>query len=100
MILLPVQPVERSNPDGVDYGWVMQMTFVTTILVGSPIVAVLSVNAGLQTWGARAEFAIRVGAVIWFVTAVALFVYAKRTNAGDGGTPPEAELDTDIDAEN
>ncbi|ELZ94132.1 peptidoglycan binding protein [Haloferax mucosum ATCC BAA-1512] len=89
-----MQPVERSNPEGVDYGWVMQMTFVTTILVGSPIVALLSLNAGLQTWGARAEFAIRVGAVIWFVTAVALFVYAKRTDAGDGGSTPNTDGQT------
>ncbi|MFC7202106.1 DUF5822 domain-containing protein [Haloferax namakaokahaiae] len=75
----------------------MQMTFVTTILVGSPIVALLSLNAGLQTWGARAEFAIRVGAVIWFITAVALFIYAKRTNAGDGGSDPD-EIASDAES--
>ncbi|KAB1193840.1 MULTISPECIES: DUF5822 domain-containing protein [Haloferax] len=88
-----MQPVERTNPEGVDYGWVMQMTFVTTILVGSPIVALLSLNTTLPTWGARAAFAIRIGAVIWFVTAIALFVYAKRTNAGDGGSSPEADAE-------
>ncbi|KAB1198740.1 MULTISPECIES: DUF5822 domain-containing protein [Haloferax] len=86
-----MQPVERTNPDGVDFGWVMQMTFVTTILVGSPIVALLSLNATLPTWGARAAFAIRVGAVIWFVTAIALYVYAKRTDAGDSGSSPDAD---------
>jgi hypothetical protein len=93
-----VEPVEKSNPEGVDYGWVMQMTFVTTILVGSPIVALLSLNAGLTTWGARAEFAIRVGAVIWFITAVVLFYYAKRTNAGDGGSKPD-ETTTDSETQ-
>ena len=94
-----MQPVERSNPDGVDFGWVMQMTFVVTILVGSPIVAVLSTTTTLPTWGARASFAIRVGAIIWFLTAVALYVYARRTNAGDGGVGhPDVEK-TDADAE-
>ena len=92
-IALLVQPVDRTTPEGVDFGWVMQMTFVTTILVGSPIVALLSLNATLPTWGARAAFAIRVGAVIWFVTAIALYVYAKRTDAGDGGAAPTTETE-------
>ncbi|RQG95858.1 DUF5822 domain-containing protein [Natrarchaeobius chitinivorans] len=74
------EPVETTSPDGVDFGWVMQVTFVTTILVGAPIVAVLSTSADLPTWGARAEFAIRVGAPIWFVTSILVFVYAKRTH--------------------
>lgn len=69
---------ERTDPDGVDYGWVMQVTFVVTILVGAPLVAVLSLGAELPTWGARAEFAIRVGAVVWFLTAISAFGYAKR----------------------
>jgi hypothetical protein len=71
--------VETTSPDGVDYGWVMQVTFVTTILVGAPIVAVLSIGADLPTWGSRAEFAIRVGAVIWLLVALSVFAYAKRT---------------------
>lgn len=74
-----MQPVEQSDPDGVDYGWVMQTTFVLTIVVGAPIVALLSTQATLGTWGARATFAVRVGAPIWFLTAVAVFAYAKRT---------------------
>ncbi|RQG86213.1 hypothetical protein EA462_17095 [Natrarchaeobius halalkaliphilus] len=73
------EPVETTTPDGVDYGWVMQVTFVVTIVVGAPIVALLSLSAELPTWGVRAEFAIRVGAPIWFATAVVVFVYAKRT---------------------
>ncbi|ELY56943.1 DUF5822 domain-containing protein [Natronococcus jeotgali] len=71
--------VETTTPDGVDYGWVMQVTFVTTILVGAPVVALLSTGADLPTWDARAEFAIRVGAVIWLVVALSVFAYAKRT---------------------
>ncbi len=72
------EPVETSTPDGVDYGWVMQVTFVLTIAVGAPIVAVLSIPAELPTWGDRVEFAIRVGAVVWLLTALAVFGYAKR----------------------
>ncbi|EJN59006.1 DUF5822 domain-containing protein [Halogranum rubrum] len=89
-----MQPVERSNPEGVDYGWVMQMTFVTTILVGAPVVAALSTQVVLPTWESRVEFAIRVGAVVWIITAISLFVYAKRTNAGDGGSDPD-EIETE-----
>lgn len=89
-----MQPVERSNPEGVDYGWVMQVTFVTTILVGAPIVAALSTQVTLPTWGARAEFAIRVCALLWILTAIPVFLYAKRTNAGDGGDDPD-EIETE-----
>ena len=69
--------VETTDPDGVDFGWVMQMTFVITILVGAPIVAGLSILIELPTWGSRVSFAIRVGAPIWFLTAVGAFLYAK-----------------------
>ncbi|GAB3027177.1 DUF5822 domain-containing protein [Natronobiforma cellulositropha] len=77
------EPVETTDPEGVDYGWVMQTTFVLTIVVGAPIVALLSVNADLPTWGARAEFAIRVGAVVWILTALSVFAYAKYTLTDD-----------------
>jgi len=80
-----VQPVERAEYEGVDYAWVMQTTFVVTILVGAPAVAVLSTLVTLESWGARAAFAVRIGAPIWFVTAVAVALYARRTEAGDGG---------------
>ncbi|ELY90941.1 DUF5822 domain-containing protein [Natrialba taiwanensis] len=72
------EPVETTTPEGVDYGWVMQVTFVVTIVAGSPLVALLSTAAELPTWGSRAEFAIRVGAVIWLFVAAGVFVYAKR----------------------
>ncbi len=72
------EPVETTTPDGVDYGWVMQVTFIATILVGAPIVALLSVPADLPTWGSRAEFAVRVGALIWLVIGLSVFAYAKR----------------------
>jgi len=71
--------VETTSPDGVDYGWVMQTTFVLTIIVGAPVVALLSTGVDLPSWGARAEFAIRVGAVVWLLVALSVFAYAKRT---------------------
>jgi hypothetical protein len=85
-----VQPVETSDPDGVDYGWVMQTTFVVTIVVGAPVVAALSLRATLPTWAARVEFAIRIGAVVWFLVAAAVYLYARGVDAGDGGADPDA----------
>ncbi|WP_262177697.1 DUF5822 domain-containing protein [Haloarcula laminariae] len=69
--------VEKTDPDGVDFGWVMQTTFVTTILLGSPVVAAASLGTRLPTWTSRAMFAVRVGAVIWILTAVSVYLYAR-----------------------
>ena len=88
-----MQPVERAEYEGVDYAWVMQTTFVVTILVGAPAAALLSTLVTLETWGARAVFAVRVGAPIWFVTAVAVALYARRTEAGDGGSGGDGDAD-------
>lgn len=71
--------VETTDPDGLDYAWVMQTTFVGTIVVGAPIIAVLSTTVTLPTWGSRASFAIRVGAVVWICTALAVYAYARHT---------------------
>jgi hypothetical protein len=70
--------VETTDPEGVDYGWVMQTTFVLTISVGAPVVAVLSVGTPLDSWGEWVSFAVRVGAVVWILTALAVFAYARR----------------------
>ena len=70
--------VERTDPDGVDYGRVMQLTFIGTILVGVPIVALLSLSVELPTWGERATFAVRVGAVVWILTAVSMYAVERR----------------------
>ena len=100
-----MQPVERAEYEGVDYAWVMQTTFVVTILVGAPAAALLSTLVTLESWGARAAFAVRVGAPIWFVTAVAVALYAKRAEAGDGGAgtdddaAPDEEADSDEKAD-
>ena len=73
-------PDESADPETVDYGWVMRVTFVTTIIVGAPIVALLSAGVELPSWEARVSFAIRVGAIVWLCTAVAVFLYARRSN--------------------
>jgi len=61
----------------------MQVTFVVTILVGAPLVAILSISTPLPTWGDRASFAISVGAPIWFLTAVTAYLYARRKQTTD-----------------
>lgn len=80
--------VEETDPEGVDYGWVMQTTFVLTIVVGAPIVALVAVVSGasIPTWTAQATFAIRVGAVVWTITAVSVYLYARRTTVAVGDT--------------
>lgn len=70
--------IERTDPEGVDHGWVLQVTFALTIVVGAPVVAVASLGADISTWTARAAFAVRVGAVVWFLTAIGVYVYARR----------------------
>lgn len=72
-------PTDGSDGDPVDYGWVMQVTFVATILVGAPLVAALSVFLELPTWESRVGFAARVGALVWFLTALVVYGYARRT---------------------
>lgn len=69
--------VEETDPEGVDFGWVMQVTFVTTILLGAPVVAAASLFVELTTWFGWAEFAVRVGAVVWFCTAAVVYTYAR-----------------------
>ncbi len=88
-----VDLVETTDPDGVDFGWVMQVTFVVTILVGAPIVALLSLFVELPTWGQRVSFAIRVGAPIWFLTAVSTFLYAKYRLVDDTDDTDSQETD-------
>lgn len=73
--------VETSDPEGIDYGWVMQTTFVLSIAVGAPIVAVLSIGTPLGSWNEWLSFAIRVGAVVWVLVALSVYGYARRTMA-------------------
>ncbi|WP_370454837.1 DUF5822 domain-containing protein [Halorhabdus sp. CBA1104] len=55
----------------------MQVTFALTIVAGAPIVAVASLGVALPTWSEKAIFAVRVGAVVWFLTASAVYLYAR-----------------------
>jgi hypothetical protein len=71
------ESVERTDPEGVDYGRVMQLTFVVTILAGVPLVALLSLSVELATWTERATFAIRVGAVVWVLTALGVYAIER-----------------------
>ena len=75
----------ETDPDGVDFGWVMQVTFVATIVVGAPLVALLSLGANLATWSERLLFAVRVGAMVWLVTAVAVYLYARFYRERESG---------------
>lgn len=61
----------------VDYGWVMQTTFVLATVVGAPIVALLSAFVTLEGWRAWVSFAVRIGAAVWLLTAVGVFLYAR-----------------------
>lgn len=70
-------PERVDRPDGVDFGWVMQVTFLVTVVVGAPAVALLATQVTLPDWGARVSFAVRVGAVVWLVTGVAVYAYAR-----------------------
>lgn len=75
--------VTRTESEGIDYGWVMQVTFITSIVVGVPAVTLLSTFATLETWPERAQFAAGIGAVIWFIVAVSVYFYARRKQTED-----------------
>jgi hypothetical protein len=87
--------VETTDPEGVDYGWVMQTTFVATIVVGAPVVAAASLGATLPTWTDRALFAVRVGAIVWIVTGLSVYSFARRRADEDDvdATPAEDSPD-------
>lgn len=69
--------VETTDPDGVDFGWVMQTTFVLTIVVGAPLVAVGAAFVELPDWQSRALFAVRVGAPVWLLTSLLVYGFAR-----------------------
>jgi len=65
---------EADAESGVDTEHVMNLTFVLTLLFGVPAVVVLSLFVPLDGWGEIIGFVVRVGAAIWFLTAVTLYV--------------------------
>ena len=78
------QPVDRHEPDGIDYAWIMQVTFILTILVGAPLVALASIGVDLATWEERARFALAIGAMVWLGTGLTVYLFARRTQSRKG----------------
>ena len=91
--------VHETEPDGIDYGWVMQTTFVLSIVVGAPLIALLSIFADLPTWNARATFAIQVGAAVWLVLGLSVYGYARRFREKRSEKPETAESDASADCD-
>lgn len=75
--------IHQERPEGVDYGWVMHVTFLLALLVGVPVVAGLSAFVRLPTWSARATFAVQVGAVVWLAIALSVFGYERYVRTGE-----------------
>lgn len=75
------EPVETTDPDGVDYTWVMQVTFLVSLVVGVPVVVALSLSRSFDGWTAMALFAVRIGALVWLLIALFVYVYARRTQS-------------------
>jgi hypothetical protein len=73
-----IPPVTLRTPvSEVDYEWVMQTTFVLTIAVGAPLVALASLFVSFDSIVDAAPFAVRVGAGVWFLTAVGAYCYER-----------------------
>lgn len=66
-----------TTDGGVDYRWVMETTFVLTVVVGAPAIALFSTLVPLEGWRSVLSFAIRVGAAVWLATTVGVFLYAR-----------------------
>jgi len=82
--------IEVTDPDGVDYGWVMQVTFVLAIVVGAPLIAALSVFASVPSWTARATFAVQTGAVVWLGLAIVVYAYARWIRVAAADDAPDS----------
>lgn len=73
----PRESAAEEQPDsasGVDTEHVMNLTFVLTLLFGVPVVVILSLFVPLEGWDEIVMFVVQVGAAIWFLTAVTLYV--------------------------
>lgn len=71
--------VETGDEAGIDYGWVMQVTFLIAIVVGVPIIAGLALFVELPTLEDRGLFALQIGALVWIVIAAGVYTYARYT---------------------
>jgi hypothetical protein len=70
----PDANVDSGPVEGVDTEHVMNLTFVLTLVLGVPTVVVLSLFVPLDGWNEIISFVVRIGAAIWFLTAVTLYV--------------------------
>ncbi len=61
----------------VDYGWVLEVTFVLTVVIGAPLIAIGSLLIELPTWTARVTYATMVAAAVWLLTAMLVYAYAR-----------------------
>jgi hypothetical protein len=59
---------------------VIQVTILTTSDVVAPIVAAAAAFVDLPDWPSRAAFAVRVGAVVWLVTALGVYGVARYSS--------------------
>ena len=67
-----------TDDETVDFGWVMEMTFLLTVVLGAPLIAIGSLWFEIGGWTGRVVFATTVAAAVWFVTAVCVYFYARR----------------------
>lgn len=71
----------KGHGGGIDYRWVMETTFVLTVVVGAPLVGLSAVLLELPTWEARVAFAVPVAAGLWILMAALVYLYARRVGA-------------------
>lgn len=73
------------TPGGVDYGRLLRLTFVVTVAVGAPAIALAAVVVELPTWESRVRFAVGAAAAVWLVVAVGLYALARAGVSPRGG---------------
>lgn len=66
-----------SSSPPVDYGYVLEVTFVLTVLVGAPVIALASLFVELDSWTARVVFATTLAGALWFVFAVVIYASVR-----------------------
>lgn len=64
--------------EAVNYRWIMEVTFVVTVLVGVPLIAVASAFITLDDWATRVRFATTLAAIVWIGTAAGAYLVARR----------------------
>lgn len=65
--------------ESVDYRWVMEMTFILTVVIGTPIIALGGLLVEFDGWTGRVVYATTIAALVWFLTAISVYLYARGT---------------------